>query len=267
MSPGLNLLDRPSAFPMVTLRTVLVSLPLIGCHVIHGSGQLVEEDRKIGDFERIVLEGEGRVEFTQGERRRLTLEAEDNIAPELVTKVERGTLVLGVRSGALLDPTLPIIYRLENPELLQVSMDGSGDFDCEELVSDDLAVRISGSGNVRFDALETEHLSIEVNGSGDVAVHELTGSAARVDLSGSGSVGLAGEVDTESILISGSGSFLGIKLEADTAKVRIDGSGDVEVFARQTLDIDISGSGNVRFKGEPSLSSSISGSGNVTSLD
>ena len=240
---------------------------LLACDVVRGSGRLVEEEREVEAFESVVLRGEGNVEFEQSEDRELVLEAEDNLVAELVTKVERGSLILSTRQGVILDPTLPIVFHVKGPTLERISVEGSGDFDSEGLELRDLQVDIGGSGNVHLGHVDSSSLDLNVGGSGEVTIDELTAEDAKVEIAGSGSVGLAGDIDAQSIEISGSGNYFGVNLESNDAAIRVSGSGNVEVFARETLTVRIDGSGDVRYKGNPTLDTFVSGSGSVTSLD
>ena len=259
--PGFSTIARHAVLLLAGFST------LLACDVVRGSGRLVEEEREVAAFERVVLRGEGNVEFEQSEDRELVLEAEDNLVGELVSKVERGSLILSTRQGVILDPTLPIVFHVKGPDLQRISLEGGGNFDSERLESRDLQVDIGGSGNVHLGSVESSSLSLNVSGSGEVTVDEVTAEDANVDLAGSGSVGLAGEVDSQSIDISGSGNYFGVHLESDEAAISVSGSGNVEVFARETLSVRIDGSGDVRYKGTPALDTFVSGSGSVTSLD
>src|SRR5690606_21948687 len=122
-----------SRFALALTQSVVLGSSLLGCKMIHGSGQLMEEERDVGTFDRIVVESDAHVQFEQTKARSLTVEAEDNIIDRVVTRVSGGALILGTKSGALLDPTLPINVRISGPDLGQVSMRGSGKFRCETL--------------------------------------------------------------------------------------------------------------------------------------
>lgn len=235
--------------------------------MIHGSGNLTKEERDVSSFERLVIENEATVKFVQAEEPRLVIKAEDNIIGHLTTKVQNGSLVLGAKSGALLDPTLPIEVAVEGPSLSQISVQGSGSFTCETLSVDELAAHIGGSGEIHLETVEADTFEVAIPGSGEVTVDDLNADDVNIAIAGSGDVGLAGDADTQTIQIGGSGSYLGSLLESDDVSVDIAGSGDVEVFAKRTLTVNIDGSGSVRFKGDPSVSSLVAGSGSVTPLD
>lgn len=254
-------LSPQSARPV--LRLALLLPALYGCEVIHGSGHLVEEERDMTKFDRVVVEGEAEVEFVQDEERSVVVEAEDNIIDRVVTKVENGALVLGTKGDAILDPTLPIAIRVSGPDLGQISLQGSGSFACETLSSDELGVHVGGSGAIRIESLTSDTLSLQMSGSGEIAIGDLDGEDVEVEMTGSGGISVAGDADTQQIHLAGTGSYLASSLKTDDIAVDLDGSGDVEVFAERSLNVNIDGSGNVLFKGDASVSTLISGTGSV----
>jgi hypothetical protein len=245
--------------------TLLIA-PVCGCEVIHGSGHLASEERDISKFDRVVVAGQADVEFVQEDDRSLNVEAEDNLIDKVVTKVENGALVVETKSGALLEPTLPIAVRVSGPDLGQISMQGSGEFSCETLASSRLGVHVGGSGSVHVDALASDEIVVDVTGSGELSIDDLDGDELSIDIAGSGQVGIAGDADSQTIHVGGSGSYFGAQLESDDVVVDIDGSGDVEVFAQRTLNVSIDGSGSVRFKGDASVFSLLGGTGTVSPL-
>lgn len=241
---------RSHAFNCYSVPTRFVTLALVvltGCEVIHGSGHVITEKRRVDDFDQLVVEGEGEVRFTQSDTERLVIEAEDNLVDELVTSVHGDTLVIATRSGVILDPTKPILFHLEGPDLRRIKVEGSGEFATDELVAENLGVEISGSGELRIDDLEAQTLSVDISGSGDVR--------------------LAGKVESQDVEISGSGEYRCRNLESEDANVDVSGSGEVEVFVTDTLNVEISGSGDVGVRGNPETNVDISGSGDIGSIN
>lgn len=225
----------------------LALLFMAGCEVIHGSGHVVTEKRSLSEFDQLILEGEGEVRFTQADTLRLSIEAEDNLIDELITRVHGDTLTIKTRDRVLLAPTEPILYHVEAPSLS--------------------SLRIDGSGELRAGALETQELDVEIRGSGTLRIEDLTARALSTDISGSGDVRLGGEIETQDVQISGSGEYRCKNLKSADAHVSVSGSGEVEVFVSDTLEVEISGSGDVAVRGTPKTHVDISGSGDVRSLN
>ena len=168
--------------------------------VIKGSGQIKSEPRLVSGFDSIDFSGSGELVITQGDSESLTIEADDNILPHILTEVRNGVLEIRFDRddwGTYYRPTRPIRFNLNLKELRSVSLSGSGAISAEALKSDRLSLDVSGSGNVRIDHLEASDLAF--------------------DLSGSGQADLFGKVTSQQISISGSGSYQAGDLECQNS--------------------------------------------------
>ena len=216
---------RPWAlsFVAVGLVTVVSACSSNTGDAVTGSGTLRTESRDVGDFSTIELTGSGNVIIEQNGTESLSIEAEDNLLPDLTSDVSSDTLRLGTKEGVDLDPTLLVTYRV---------------------TVDDLAgLRLSGSGSVTATGITTPAISIDISGSGDVTVD--------------------GTADSQTVTISGSGNYNAGDLETRYSTAEISGSGNVTVNALDTLDAEISGSGNTTYTGTPQVTQDISGSGEL----
>jgi len=191
--------------------------------VVTGSGTLRTESRDVGGFSTIELTGSGDVIIEQNGTESLSVEAEDNLLPDLTSDVSSGTLRLGTTDGANLDPTLAITYRVT--------------------VKDLAGLRLSGSGSVEAAGIATPAISIDISGSGDVTVD--------------------GTADDQTVTISGSGDYSAGDLTTKNSAAEISGSGNVTVNVRDVFEAEIKGSGNVTYTGSPQVSQDISGSGEL----
>ncbi|MEE9582459.1 MAG: head GIN domain-containing protein [Acidimicrobiia bacterium] len=190
---------------------------------IRGSGTLIIETRTVGGFDQISLEGFGEVIVEVGPAESLTIKAEDNVMPYLVTETDGRTLEIKVKDGTSFRGIEGPVYTITLPDLVTVSISGSGNVTAIGVDTDSFEVSIAGSGNVDF----------------------------------------AGSVDALTVSIAGSGDFRGEELVAAEAAVSIGGSGSVLVNATDNLDVTIGGSGDVTYLGSPTLTMSIGGSGTV----
>jgi hypothetical protein len=159
----------------------------------------------------------------QGGTESLSIEAEDNLLPDLTSDTSSGTLRLGTREGVDLHPTLPFTYRVT--------------------VKDLAGLQLSGSGSVTAAGITTPAISIDMSGSGDVTID--------------------GNADNQAVSLSGSGDYDAGNLVSRHSSAEISGSGDVTVNALETLEAEISGSGNATYTGNPQVSQNISGSGEL----
>ncbi len=161
--------------------------------------------------------------MVQGDTESLTIEADDNVIPNLTSDVKDGTLRLDRKAGLGLRSVSPIRYRVTMPKL-------------EGLV-------LSGSGTITANDLTVDALSSEISGSGVVVV---TGTAG-----------------SQNVSVSGSGRHEASQLATERAVADVSGSGEILLTVSTELKATISGSGTVTYSGDPQVSESISGSGKL----
>jgi hypothetical protein len=210
---------------------------------ITGSGDLITETRDVSGFDRIEFNTIGKLRITQGDSESLTVEAEENIMPRLVTEVRGGTLYIETERGISLDVQRDITFTLAVKDLSEIQMNGLGDVEMDGLTSGNLGVTVSGAGAVRLWNVEADRLDATLNGLGDIE--------------------LSGTVETLSVEIPGSGSFKGQDLQARDGKVVIGGLGSASVWVTNELDVRIDGAGSVDYYGRPSVSQDVNGLGSV----
>lgn len=214
-----------------------------------GSGRVVTENRAVSNFSAVSFSAVGDLTIKQGDAEALSIEAEDNVLPELRSEVRGGTLYLslaGDRGRLAVRPTQPIHLKLTVKQLNDLDLSGAGNVVVTELNAGQVHVNLSGAGGLRFDGL-----------TGD----QLTGS-----LSGAGSLTASGKVSHVSFDVSGLGSVKGDNLQTTTANVNISGTGSATLWVTGDLAANISGVGSVRYYGHPSVTRNVSGLGSVQAL-
>lgn len=218
-----------------------------GIRTVEGSGNVVTETRSVAAFSQIEVAGSIDVVFTRAEKQKVTVHAEDNIAPLIETRVKDGVLTIGLRQNSAISPRRDLEVRVEAKALEAVTMQGSGD--------------------LRADHIEAPIFRVTLQGSGDVAIKRLQAGSVAISSAGSGEFRAAGRADQLGVVIAGSGDVLVDELESKDVAVRASGSGDARVHATQTLQISIAGSGDVSYRGNPRVTKSVAGSGDVNRLD
>ncbi len=216
---------------------------------VRGSGHVISESRQAADFNAISIDFPVELTIQQGQTQSITVEAEDNLMPQLATRVSGSTLIIEDTEHSIskrVNPTKPVRIDLTVKDLSRV------DF--------------PSAGTLRASGLKTEDLHISISGAGSVMLTDLNASSLNVDLSGAGSITADGKADDLRTDISGFGSFHGDNLVSQTVHVTISGAGSATVWAKADLNADISGTGSVKYYGSPSVSRSVSGLGSVSSL-
>lgn len=214
-----------------------------------GSGHVMTEARNVSDFDAVSFNSVGEVTIQQGETESLTIEAEDNVLPEIRTEVRNGTLYIGYaeeNGWARVQPTKTIRFTLTVKQLNEINLAGAGSVVAKALKSDKLQVVLSGAGSLSCEELEAGDLALRLSGAGSI---DASGKATRLE-----------------VRLSGFGSFKGGNLQSETADVTISGTGSAVVWATGHLDARISGLGSVQYYGQPQVTKNVSGLGSVQHL-
>jgi hypothetical protein len=230
---------------------MLLALALAGCRisVTRGSGKMATETREVSGFNAVELSWLGDLAITQGPTESLTIEADDNILPLITSKVEGGTLVIGLEGGLgsnQVVPTRVVKYSLGVKDLSAVDLSGAGNISAPSIRADQLRVGLSGAGNVSLDQILATRLEVRSSGAGKITV--------------------GGQADTEAVVLSGLGAYEAGGLRASDVSVTISGAGGATVWAESTLDAIISGAGGVSYYGSPLVTKTISGLGSLRPL-
>ena len=186
---------------------VLLALSAAACGV-QGSGVAAEERREVPVFQALDASGAVSVTLTvkpglaaPEEPIELTVSGDDNLVPEVETAVEAGVLVVRVRGGRDLDPTLPLRVTAAVPALSASRSSGTAEVQVHGLDGDVFLVEASDSSDVVLSG-RTSALRIESSGSADIAARDLAAGEVTVDSNGSSDVEVCAE-DTLQVTASG----------------------------------------------------------------
>lgn len=220
-------------------------LSSIACATQQGSGTVTTESRDVQGFDQVHFEGFGTVIINQGDRESLEIEAEDNITPQIRTKVEDRTLKVDFRTNTM-HPTKPITFRLTVKDLKALDFSGAANVQASNLNAKQLELTFSGAGTGNLESLHTDDLKTTITGAGKVTV--------------------SGTTTAQEAHINGAGEYLAGDLQSKDAHVDVNGAGKATVRVSDDLNLQISGAGSVDYYGNPRVTQNISGAGRVTKL-
>lgn len=211
---------------------------------IEGSGRVTETSRNLPAFTRLRVDGSMTVRATPGSSPSVSIKADDNIAPLIVTEVQGDMLVVKTQPGTSFRTRSPILVSIGFTQLTHADLRGSGDFDLSGIKGASFEMSIAGSGDARIQGAELGRFAGRIAGSGDLLAR--------------------GRADAASFSIAGSGDVQADELTARSVSVSIAGSGDARVHATESLSAQVAGSGDVTYSGNPGqVSRSVAGSGEV----
>lgn len=230
---------------------MLLTLVLSACTIdmVSGSGRLTTDTRNVSGFDSVLFSAIGDVTIIQGDTEGLTIEAEDNIMPKIITEVRGTQLYIGFDRQNWQDivrPTKGMKFTLTVKNLNSLEM--------------------SGVGSLTAASLEADNLMVKVGGAGSIKITNFSGSSLSAIMSGAGSVEFAGKVNSLDATMSGVGNFACGDLQTQTAKVNLTGAGGATIWASSSLDVSITGAGSVSYYGKPKITKNVTGVGVLNEL-
>jgi hypothetical protein len=213
---------------------------------VPGSGKIETETRKVSGFTGITIGYPVEIIIRQGAAESLSIEAEDNLLPQLTTEVRSGTLYIENKENRFakrVDPSESVKITITVKTLNEIDFPSAGTLTVESLKGDSLKISLSGAGDIVLKNLELKSLEAHVSGAGKITA---SGSATKAN-----------------VTISGLGDFDGSDLTCQEADADIPGAGSISLRVEKQLNATISGAGSVNYYGPASVSKSISGVGDV----
>lgn len=209
---------------VLTLAALACSSLSVGTNQVIGSGHVISGTRDVANFTSVELASSADVNILLGNAESVNVEADDNIAPLIQTKVTNGKLIISTQPNINFTSTNRVVVTLAMKSLERVTVSGSGNLHVADMAGPNLAVELPGSGEITVEGT-TDHATISLAGSGNIQCNGL---------------------------------------KAKSAQVTLTGSGTIMVYASESLDARLAGSGTIRYEGSPAqVTKSITGSGTI----
>jgi hypothetical protein len=216
---------------------------------VSGSGKIETETRTPGEFDSIAIAYPATIVVNQGDEYLVTVEADDNLLPQLVTTVRDGALAIENGEGNHFKRVAPT-----QAVKITITVKGLN------------VIVLARPGRVEVNSLKTSKLDLGLKSAGEIILQGLDAGALNVSMYG-GEVTAAGMAKNLSVSIGGSGEFDGTDLQTLTANVQIGGTATATVRASEELSVSLSGSVTVNYYGSPEvIHESISGAASINKL-
>ncbi len=255
---------------------LLIMIPLPGSCIsspqwlpVKGSGEPVDRNYKVSDFQGIDVSGGFDVTIIQGNLEDVTITAQENLFEHIIVKVEQGILRIYTERGVMIMATKPMKARISFKSIDNLQVSGGGDIVAETPVNvPKLDVNISGGGDLRS-VINTDELICKVSGGGDA---QIDGSIKNYNLNVSGGGDVKSDLNTAAIdcSVSGGGDLtLRCKEKVNNANISISGGGDITLEMNvDKLKCSVAGGGNGILTGQAlGLEMEIGGGGDVNASD
>jgi hypothetical protein len=206
---------------------LLAAMLAAGCsfnsNAVVGSDKPATENRPVGVFSKIKVEGAESLDVEIGNTTAVTVTTDDNLLPLVETRIEGDTLrISSVRDYRT---KLGVKIKITTPALEGVVISGACDMQARDLDAKDFALDISGAGSAHL-AGKTVALEINISGVGSIDTSGLPAQKVKVDISGTGRAVVCA---TESLdaTVTGAGS---VSYTGHPAQVRknVSGVGSIE---------------------------------------
>lgn len=211
------------------IAVAVASCGVIETKSITGSGNVIKQPRNVPNFSGVSAGSGINVTVSIADRFEVVVEADDNVQPHIITKVENNVLVITSEYGNYRNVTKNVSVKMPAVKSLSVSS-GASLRSAGVITSQDLSVETS-SGSSMDANIEADHIIAE------------SSSGSTMNLSGK-----ALSLDTESS--SGSSINAGNLIANDVAAEVSSGS-STNVHAAVSIKADASSGGSISYKGNP----------------
>lgn len=221
-------------------------LTLAACNYERGSGNIIKQERVVGNFSSLKVTNKIDVVVTIGSPQTIVVEADDNLIEFIETNVNNEELEITLKSGINVNPVRKIY--ITTPTLSSLSASSSASILVKGIISgnEEIKLAASSSGSIKT-ALQAPRVNAKASSSG---VIEISGKTKSFEAQSSSS----GEVAAENLL-------------SENTDVKASSSGSCVVHASVSLNAKASSSGSIEYKGNPQLKVEESSSGKVRAVN
>ncbi|MEO5997031.1 MAG: head GIN domain-containing protein [Chitinophagaceae bacterium] len=228
--------------------SLISSCRFMGGKRVQGNSNIQTQERNVSSFDRVEVRGSIKVNVSQGDEKKVMIEADENLISYIETIIDGDRLIIRSKEGYNLDPTGDMRVYITAPLFKSIEVSGACDI----------------IGQTRIN--NSEKMKLHVSGAGEIKM-EVDAPALEAEISGSGSVNLKGETKNFDLELSGAANAHCFDLLSENTKVVISGAGDAEVYASVKLDARVSGAGEIKYKGDAKdIKQSVSGAGSVKKM-
>lgn len=226
----------------LVLALALCSCSTNGLHISYtpdDDADFVSQSRSLSGFERVHVNGSPTVYFAQADSFSVRVKGPEDKIQNIITEVDGSTLIVRNKGKVgLINMSFDMgkcsVY-VTSPDLVGVSVSGSGDFFSRDNVdTDEIDLRVTGSGNIEFSRLICDRCEASVVGSGDLDIKHLDTRETSGTVVGSGDINIK-------------------QINSLKTNLQVRGSGDIEVEFQSgcgSVDAEVLGSGDITLKGE-----------------
>lgn len=212
-----------------------------------GSGNVITEERSVGNFNKISVSDGINLFIEQDDGEVLTIEAEDNLIPRIGTRVIFGKLTIGFKGFSfIIDSSEPINVYVKVKELRDIELSGGASVNCDELKTNALEIDITGES------------------TGDLTV-QCTNLV--VDATGGSVIDIEGLVDRQEIELNSWSNYDAGSLVSRECFAEINSGASADINVSEKLVVEIHSNGVLNYIGNPDITQEISSGGSLNKIE
>lgn len=225
--------------------------------------QITERKVPVKTVEIIEIKGSTEVVYQQGNKTEVIVRGAKDYVNLIVVENHDNVLTISQKDGVIngasgffdllkngfKDPVIPVVY-VTSPDIIGVSLTGSGDFVAKEKVdTDNLEITLKGSGDIDFNDIICDNIHANLQGSGDVKINNVIAINADYELKGSGDIAVNQQkVHQTNLNLYGSGDIKLKCIKCGLINAKVTGSGDIDIFGDvKEVKRSTRGSGDIKY--------------------
>lgn len=226
--------------------------------------KVIERNIPVKLIETIEIKGSSEVIYTQGNKTEVKIKGASDLVDLIVIENKGNVLTVSQKSSNIgnsvnnffsqlmngfKEEDYPVIY-VTSPDLIGVTLTGSGDFKCPKQVdTDNMEIQLKGSGDIDFNDIICDNLHAFLQGSGDIDLKKVEAINTNYELKGSGDIDVKQQkVRKTNINLYGSGDIKVVCTDCQQVNAKLTGSGDIDVYGDvKEKTQEVRGSGDVEF--------------------
>ncbi|OIV44048.1 head GIN domain-containing protein [Flavobacterium johnsoniae] len=232
-------------FVIATITALLFASCNFNMNTIEGSGNVTTEKRIVqGDFKNISVSNAIDLVIEQSDKYEITVEADDNLQKEIITKVENGTLVIKCKFNSFRNVNMKKVT-VKMPAIDKIEASSASTVESKNVLQgEDIVLETSSAATMDVN-VESDNITCD---SGSGSSINISGKALKIKVS------------------AGSGAAIdAIKLLSNEVEADASSGGTVSVHPILKLKADASSGGSINYDTTPkTIEKSASSGGSIS---
>lgn len=219
-------------------------------------GTYVKKSYTTAPFKAISASAGVEVIYSPGQRRqKIEAETSKDILPYLNIKVEKGTLVVGMKKhGARLRGKKHIVVRIANPGIDELCASSGAEIDVEGSMRSNGNLRVSASSGaeIKAEGVACRMLQTEASSGAEVKLKGISAESVRAQASSGAELSLSGNCRRSATLSASSGAEIDAeRMKTYQTMADANSGASISCHAQHSLTARTSSGGTVSYRGNP----------------